>query len=267
MEKRLILTIVLCMLIAIASSSFFRTAEQSPKPKPPTQSPVPITLSSAPTASTDGKAPGPGTVAEPPGGEKVASEIPPSFPPKEVKLEDEYLELTFSSLGASLTTAVLLQHLEHDPAGKLRREEWPRLRLIAPDLESGAALTLRLQDWPLALDKVHWNVVESSARAVRFSYPLAGGRTNIEKVVRLTDNPYLLDVEIVFSGAPWTQVATDVRAIFLGPDRIRADNSRAPNQRVTGYANSAWEYAQVERKTLKPIVTLTNTDADRKSVV
>ncbi len=140
----------------------------------------------------------------------------------DLALESEELRLELSSVGATIKR-VLLKKFEDE-------DYQPPLELLGPDRDSGGAAVLRSTSFPVSLDQVSWEVTQSSASQIVFSYALEDGRA-ISKTISFGKDPYLVDCLVQVKGVP---AGKSYR--FFGPKALRYDGGRDHNKAVFGRA-------------------------------
>ena len=220
MDKRFLLTIVLCFAISVIYMDWITPP---PEPRPP----VPI-------GENSGFVPQVQPIDQRPGDSQVVS-VPvdtdadsvPVVEEKEFFLRNSVLEVQLTNRGASLVRASLPTYQEEFQGEKA-------LELISPELQSGSALLVRLPSSGIDLVDRIWEVGESGAGSVSFSTDLGAGRSVVRRYY-LPKDGYELMVSVLFDGV-WS-AATDVHYEILGAKRIRFDASgRAaafPNQWIS----------------------------------
>lgn len=253
MDRRFLITIVVCFLIAI---SYMKVLEWLQPPPPPRSSAPPSATESGGAAGTSGMGTSSGagvgaSSADPTSGMAsgdASSSLDPSLPAhpsSQASLHNDVLRIETQSLGASLLRVDIPGYRDDDHASELE--------LIAPARLSGPAFVLGGPDLPAELARRHWELIEQGERVVVYRIALPDGRA-VEKRYELPAEGYLLQVQLSFQGG-WSTVPP-LRYQLLGPERIRfEEGSRELNYQVVAYAGPDWRLARVERKDIRVLET------------
>ena len=257
MEKRFILFILICVVSFPVYNALFLPAPPertqgnerdisqagnaggtTPESQNPTQTPAggstPAGTPEVGSAEGGGDAPTPTEPAR------------QQFEAKTVELANENMQLTVSSLGATVSEAQLLAYREV--------ESDETLRLLSPSLLSGGGFTVEIPS--LGLDESlvgeHWELVrQTEGQSVTWRIALEGGRA-VEKTFTLPAEGFELEVALQFFGE--FSPTRDVPYRLLGPERIRYEkDSMRPNARVLGIRNQAGKITETVHKGVGPV--------------
>jgi YidC/Oxa1 family membrane protein insertase len=244
MDKRFLLTIVLCFAISVIYMDWI-TPPREPQPPGPTGVIPGVFPQGQPADGQPDVARGVGVLV---GTDPVVDTVP-VVQEQLFSLRNSVLEVEISNRGASLVRATL-------PAYQEEVQDHEALDLISPELESGSALLVKLPSSGVDLVSRIWEVEKSSFSSVSFRTDLGSGRWVVRQYY-LPEDSYELMVSILFDGV-WP-VATDVHYEFLGAKRIRFDESgRAtafPNQWITAYHLGDGLIGDLDRSDVEAIET------------
>ncbi len=230
MDKRFLLTILLCFAISVIYMDLI-TPDRTP------QNPaVPGTTTTQPPINTQQD-----DVRDTVENSNNVVEPAPVIEQQTYQLTNSVLDLEFSNQGAALTRASLFNYSEEI-------EDEQALELISPQLESGQALLLQVPALGVNLSERLWEVVDTDSSSISFRTGLGADRS-VTRRYELPADGYELTVTILFEGS-WS-AATDVSYEFLGANRIRFDKSgRAaayPNQWVAATRSATGSIGQIDR--------------------
>ncbi len=246
MEKRVLTTIIVCFAVIWVYTKIFVPSPPARRPgnPPATQGPPPPSREPG-QVNSDRITRAPAT---PP------ADVP-VFEVREHILESGRLRLVLDSRGACVTSAFLVDYREDLRPGEV--DERP-LALFSPELDAGGALQIFVTEYPF-LETIPWDMTVEESEVI-FSLPL-GDRSVIKKI-RLDPDSYTVEVSVRFDGE-WPLAGDDAYTLF-GPQRIRFDGrAMAPNGQVIGTAGPQGNFAEVERKKIRPIPGGEHQDARR----
>ena len=242
MDKRFLLTIVLCFAISVIYMDWI-TPPREPQPAVPTGVIPSVSPQGQPVDGQSGVAPGVGV----PVGTDPVVDIVPVVKEQQFFLRNSVLEVEISNRGASVVRATLPDYQEEF-------QDQEALDLISPELESGSGLLVKLPSSGIDLADRIWEVEKTSFRSISFRTELGADRWVVQSYY-LPEDGYELMVSILFDGV-WP-VATDVHYEFLGAKRIRYDDSgRAsafPNQWITAYHLGSGLIGELDRGDVEAI--------------
>ena len=243
MDKRFLLTIVLCFAISVIYMDWITPPRE---PQIPVSTGVPTQqVTPTPPAQIDRSA-----VDNP----VVIVDSAPVVEEQTFSLSNSVLDIEISNRGAALIRASLLDYHEGAAEGQAEpSDDGLALNLISPQLESGQAMILRVPSLGMGLTDRIWVVKETSRRSISFQTDLGAGRSVVRRY-DLPDEGYQLTTTILFEGS-WP-AATDVYYEFLGANRIRYDqSSRAiyPNQWVSAPQAAGGSVGKPERGEVEAI--------------
>jgi YidC/Oxa1 family membrane protein insertase len=232
-DKRTLLTMVICMAILLVWTVFIMPRISPPPPPPPP--PVPVQ-------------PAPGPKPPPPVQPTPAPGVQaPAYPDKDpFTLESKRHRVTFSPRGGGIRSLVL----------KYDTGEVP----ILADHGGGAPhLAFRHVDGPDAIEKLPWEIAEQTAGSVVFRYRLQNG-VEISKTLRLVPDTYGIEMLVYLKNTlpvPEGQKAPPERSVrleLLAFDGLEHDSSYRFDQYFAGVTLSEnrdrlWLLPEVEKGT------------------
>ncbi|HIA28418.1 MAG TPA: hypothetical protein EYN79_09980, partial [Planctomycetes bacterium] len=237
MDRRFLLTIVTCFLVSMFYMQMIAPDRQDgavPEGTPDRTVPVLV-------PDTIVRGDSPAVVPE-----GVVADPVEQFPERTIHLRNRVLDIEVTTVGAAIRSVVLQEYRESIG------DDSPLL-FIAPELESGPAMVLSLEEEGAGLSSISWEVIEEELEQGRLVLKLTlSGDRSVTRTYQLPDDGYEVSTSVRFEGN-WPEGRRAYYSI-LGASRIRFDvGSRWPNQWVWASRMGSGGVAKVNHEDLGTI--------------